>query len=361
MASIKKYAAKTAKNGYLWRVQYRDAKGTSRTKSGFTNKEQAEIWAAKNTVNLATGEWISPEDQNTKVDELWDRWWASKKTHLAPSSQKAIDASWRTHVKPQWGTTPLAQVTPIAVQDWIDTLSNKRSATITHRAVEILRGLMDDAVRFRKIKTNPVIGVRLPSRAKKKHTTITEKQLLALVDKTERYQSLLLFLGYTGARWGEATALTVGDIDVKRRRATINKSAWQTKGKIIVGSTKTSEERVIGVPQHVLDAMKPDLKGKLPNALVWTNSFGRHVTGPTRRSWFHSALDRVRAEDESFPEITPHDLRHACASILISKGASVMVVQRQLGHASAKMTLDKYAHLFEDDLDRVISSVVKLS
>lgn len=49
---------------------------------------------------------------------------------------------------------------------------------------------------------------------------------------------------------------------------------------------------------------------------------------------------------------TPHDLRHNYASLLIRSGASIKVVQRRLGHASAKTTLDTYGHLFPDEDDR---------
>jgi integrase len=48
-----------------------------------------------------------------------------------------------------------------------------------------------------------------------------------------------------------------------------------------------------------------------------------------------------------------HDLRHTAASLAISAGANVKAVQRMLGHASAAMTLDVYADLFDDDLDHV--------
>lgn len=55
--------------------------------------------------------------------------------------------------------------------------------------------------------------------------------------------------------------------------------------------------------------------------------------------------------------VTPHDLRHTAASLAISAGANVKAVQRMLGHASAAMTLDTYAELFEDDLDAVASAL----
>ena len=52
-----------------------------------------------------------------------------------------------------------------------------------------------------------------------------------------------------------------------------------------------------------------------------------------------------------------HCLRHTAASLAISSGAHVKVVQRMLGHASAAMTLDVYADLFDSDLDSVAVSM----
>jgi len=51
--------------------------------------------------------------------------------------------------------------------------------------------------------------------------------------------------------------------------------------------------------------------------------------------------------------MTPHNLRHTAASLAVSVGANVKAVQRMLGQASAAMTLDVYAVLFDDDLDAV--------
>ena len=55
--------------------------------------------------------------------------------------------------------------------------------------------------------------------------------------------------------------------------------------------------------------------------------------------------------------MTLHDLRHTAASLMVSAGANVKAVQRQLGHSSASMTLDVYADLFDDDLDSVVDAM----
>jgi integrase len=68
---------------------------------------------------------------------------------------------------------------------------------------------------------------------------------------------------------------------------------------------------------------------------------------------FAPAIAKCRKADESFPSITPHDLRHTAASLAVSADANVKAVQRMLGHAKASMTLDVYADLFDEDLDDV--------
>jgi integrase len=60
-----------------------------------------------------------------------------------------------------------------------------------------------------------------------------------------------------------------------------------------------------------------------------------------------------QAQTPEFPVITPHQLRHTCASLAISAGANVKVLQTLLGHKTATLTLDRYGHLFPDDLGSV--------
>ena len=68
---------------------------------------------------------------------------------------------------------------------------------------------------------------------------------------------------------------------------------------------------------------------------------------------FRSRVFVPAAQQIGMPGLTPHDLRHTAASLAVQAGANVKAVQRMLGHASAAMTLDVYAGLFNDDLDAV--------
>lgn len=99
---------------------------------------------------------------------------------------------------------------------------------------------------------------------------------------------------------------------------------------------------------------------------AWQDSHRLPVTGRARREEWralstgstkpgHEALLGIDlgAGARDFPRLTPHDLRHTAASLAVSAGANVKAIQRMLGHASAAMTLDTYADLFDGDLDAV--------
>jgi integrase len=87
-----------------------------------------------------------------------------------------------------------------------------------------------------------------------------------------------------------------------------------------------------------------------PDELVFNAPLG----GPVRQNNFRCrvwlpALDRLEGIVPS--DLTPHHLRHTCASLLIQRGATVKEVQTQLGHSTPTVTLNTYTHLFGDDLD----------
>lgn len=68
-------------------------------------------------------------------------------------------------------------------------------------------------------------------------------------------------------------------------------------------------------------------------------------------------MERAIARDSSFPRVTVHGLRHVAAGLMSSQGVNVSAVSRQLGHANPSETLNRYATLFDSDLDRVGSSM----
>ena len=166
---------------------------------------------------------------------------------------------------------------------------------------------------------------------------------------------LTLLLGWTGVRFGEAAALRGEAIDTLRRRTRISEAAAEVRGQTIIGTTKTHAARTIVFPAFLAQILGEYL-GTVPrDGLVFPDRVG----GPLRVTTWHRRVFTSAAQDADLvpPKLRVHDLRHTAASLQIASGAGVKLVQRQLGHLTATMTLDRYGHLFPDDLDALSSAL----
>jgi integrase len=85
-----------------------------------------------------------------------------------------------------------------------------------------------------------------------------------------------------------------------------------------------------------------------PDDLVFTAPRG----GPLREHHFGERTFKPAALRAGLPAtLRVHDLRHTAASLLIREGASIKALQKQLGHKDAVQTLNRYGHLYPDELD----------
>ena len=362
MASIKKY--ETAK-GYAWRVQYRSPDGRSRTKRGFRTKAEAQAWSDKNAVSIHDQDWIDPTAGKVTVGEVGERWLAMQ-THLKPSSSTLAHQVWSGTVKPYWGQRPVMGITRADVQAWVSGMG--RSASWTRHAHNMLAQVLDLAVDEKRIRRNPARGVKLPRRGKGVKVYWTMEQLKAFAAECGDREDLILLLGTSGLRWGEAIALRPADLDPLRGRIRVERNAAKVGNGVVLGTPKTHERRTVAVAEHVMGMLVERASHLEPDALLWEAKRGGWLKSPGHNSWFDGALKRAQAKDESMVRVTPHGLRHVAAGLLVNAGANVKAVQAQMGHASATMTLDTYSDLFDDGLDAVASAlddgfsgVVKLS
>ena len=172
--------------------------------------------------------------------------------------------------------------------------------------------------------------------------------------ENQTYRLVVLFLAYTGVRFGEMAALRVSRLDVTRRRATIAESVTVVQGKGLVwGTPKSHERRQVPIPRFLVAELRDHIAGKEPDELVFNGvRGGGPLRAPIFRAGFHVAAAAI-----GIPELHPHELRHTAASLAIASGADVKVVQQMLGHSSAAMTMDVYGHLFSDRLDEVADAL----
>jgi integrase len=192
----------------------------------------------------------------------------------------------------------------------------------------------------------------LPDKTAKRHVYLTVDDVARLAAESGQHRALVLTLAYTGIRWGEAVALRVRDVQFLRRRLSVHDNAVQLGVDHAVGRTKNRKERSVPVPQFVLDELAVQCEGRSLDDLVFGDD-GTYLPRPKSvGGWFAGAVKRAKVQ-----KITPHDLRHTCASISISSGVNVLALSRMLGHQSAKVTLDTYADLFDTDLDAVAEAL----
>jgi integrase len=363
MGSVTPYETASGKR---YRVRYRKPDHSQTDKRGFRTKKDAELFLAKTEVAKSHGEYIEASAANITVAALGVPWLASL-THLKPSALDPLQRAWRIYVEPRWGTTPISAIQFSDVQTWVSemtvgtakSLSTKpgpRSATVVLRNYGILAAILDVAVKDRKITTNRARGVALPRKVRKTHAYLTHDQVGLLAASSKDHATLVYLLAYTGLRWGEATGLRVRDVNTLKRRLTVRENAVRVNGKIIVGTPKSHASRTVPFPEFLTLELAGQCHDKASRDLVFGDG-SIHLNPPTHEGWFEAAVRRAQLSDKSFPRLTPHELRHTAASLAISAGANVKAIQRMLGHASAAMTLDVYADLFDDDLDTVAEAL----
>lgn len=351
MATIEQYQTKNGAT--LYAVRFRQPNNKQTTKRGFRTKRDAQTFANDVEVKKLTGEYIAPTMGRVTVGELAPKWLARKEKATAPSHYRTLETAWRVHVQPYWGDVAVADVDLLDVEEWITDLSDK-SATVVLRAYGVLSGILADAVKGKRLPANPAKGVEnLPRKSGKRRVYLSADDVARLADESGEHRALTLTLAYCGLRWGEAIGLRVRDVEFLRRRISVHENAVQIGVAHEVGPTKGREARSVPVPEFVLNELSVQCAGKAPGELVFATPEGRYLPRPkSSNGWFTRAVKAAGVQT-----VTPHDLRHTCASLAVSAGVNVLALARMLGHKDPSVTLRVYADLFDTDLDAVAENL----
>lgn len=359
MSSIEKY--KLADGSIRWSVRWRDEQtGSNRRKKAFRTKREASLWASELDIKTAQGTWTDPRSGRIQVNDLAEGWLAST-APLKATTRNNLNSSLQVHVLPYWGHREIGAIRKTQVRTWIASkLDEGSSVSVLERALGILRQICDQAVEDQRIVANPCENVKVPRRVHTERGFLDHRQLEALAGATttDLDATLIRFLGLSGLRWGEAAELRVKDFDTLRRRVSVTRAMAEVKGACVVSTPKSHETRSVPYPAFLAVELAALMEGRGREQLVFS------VDGETylrvsnwRRRVFYKALQVCRAEDPTIPEVTPHGLRHTAVALAISAGANIKSIQRMAGHYSAGFTLDRYGHLYEDDLEAVAVSL----
>jgi integrase len=344
-----------------WRVRWVDADGREHTKV-FDRKPDAQAYLNGLTADVQRGDYVDPRKSAETFGSVAEQWFKTK-GHRKPKTLAGYRSLLDTLVLPQWGSVPLKKISYESYSQWLGSLSvdgsqrgTALSASRITQAHQLVGAVLRYAQRTGKIAKNVTTEIKrdedLPEPTERERRYLTHAELLKLARATDRFETLTLVLGYCGLRFGEAAALRrkhVGD-----RELTVMASATAVTGQGIVETgTKTKRSRQVPIPEPVWQRLKKELPTE-SNALVFPGRNGGYLSLGEYRWAFDKGCKAVGIEG-----LVPHGLRHTTASLAISAGANVKVVQRLLGHATAAMTLDLYGHLLSDDLSGVAAALSK--
>ncbi|WP_020108288.1 site-specific integrase [Nocardia sp. 348MFTsu5.1] len=346
---------------------YVDTVGLQHTRA-FRIKAAAQGWLDSITAAVVAGTWVDRGKRTEEFGGVAQRWMLSK-AGLKPTSQAGYRCLLDTLVLPFWGDVRLVDIDFAAVQTWVSSLrqvgggsrftDRGLSASRVIQAHYIVSAVLKFAVKCGLLVRNPAEEVELPRKVESEPVFLTHVQLLRLADECVQYKSLVLVLGYCGLRVGVAIALRIGDVDLDRARIRVRRSATRVPGQgYVEGTPKNHAARTVPVPRIALGPLRATIGDRTADALVWppTAATGWLTSGALR--WvFDAAVKRCAQTCAGFPRATPHQLRHTCATLAISAGANVKVLQTLLGHKTATMTLDHYGHLMPDDLEHVANAM----
>lgn len=387
----------TRRHGYAWRVQARDDQRKMRQETFYGDDPRTVEAAARPFGQLVDRVGITEAarirdardaqsgNQVPTLAEWIDSYLdpeAGLLTGISPGTREAYRRMAAATIKPRLGELPVNEVTDLDVTRWIGWLEAQPSPrdpdqSLAMKTVRNHHGFLSQvlaAADKRGLRTgNPARGARLTRTRRSKMTVLSPSEFTTLVHFVPpAHRPLIMWLAGTGMRWGEATALTWGDIDRDARPALVHiTKAWQKPaagGGRVLGPPKTEAgERTISVPDQLLAELgRPGPGDELvfttgAGTSLWSSSFWTRVWKPA----VDAANDPKACAAMGLVSIGKrprlHDLRHSHVSWLIAAGRPLPYIQARVGHEKITTTIDVYGHLLPDaqqgDADAILTAM----
>ncbi|MBQ8567287.1 MAG: site-specific integrase [Clostridia bacterium] len=351
------------KTSKTWSVRFRtiiDGIEKQKRLSGFRTKKEAQA----GYISFVTEQDKKEKEREKKEQEksltpsdmlfsdLADKYLAHQKTRIKESSYVTIVSKINKHIIPHFKDMAIKDITPLAVLEWqhsIDHYAYKHKSSLRTQLTSIFKygeryiGIQNVMARVEPFRnTEPKKDVQCWS-----YEEFT-RFINCCEDPT--YHMFFKFLYISGCRKGEALALSWDDIDFNKCTVRINKNLTRkTNGDLykIVSPKNVSSIRTIDMPQKFLNELK-EYKSTFPcSAFVFGGDEPLKESNITR--YFKLCAEKVGNRI-----IRLHDMRHSCASLLISRGISIVAVSHRLGHKNVEQTLNTYSHLMPNEAAQMV-------
>jgi integrase len=273
----------------------------------------------------------------------------------------------RLHIIPELGRVKLRALKSRDVRrhyrEKLDSGLSPRTVQIIHT---VLRKALQQAVRDDVLPRNICDAVTAPRQTKKEMQPLTPEQAKRLLEnvREDRLRALYVLAITAGLREGELLGLRWEDVDLERKLLQVRRQLTRTRDGLSFTAPKRGKARVVRLTDMATAALEAHREaqneeraraGSLwqETGLVFTSITGTPVdVGNLTYRSFRPLLKRT-----DLPRIRFHDLRHTCATLLLSKGTHPKIVQEMLGHANISMTMDTYSHVLPDMQEKAVSAM----
>ena len=291
------------------------------------------------------------------VGEYLDRWLAvTVKGTVRTSTYERNEEIVRLHIKPSPGRVGLKKLTPAHVRGlYREKLDSGLAPATVRRIHSTLHKALSQAVSDGIVPRNAA-HVKAPRPAPEEIRPLSEDEARAFLEAArqsgERFEALYVLAITTGLRRGELLGLRWDDADLELGTLRVGRALVREGGRHTLGETKTRRgRRQINLTPRTVNALKAHRKKQLEEKMRLAGLYKDHslifasgVETPVNPENLVKRSFKPLLKKASLPEIRFHDLRHTCATLLLSRGVHPKLVQELLGHATIAMTLDTYSH-----------------
>ena len=167
-----------------------------------------------------------------------------------------------------------------------------------------------------------------------------------------RFEALYALAVTAGLRIGELLGLKWEDVDLDDETLHVRRTKSQAKSGPTFNTPKNGKGRRLRLTRRAAEALRSHKATQNAERLklgdLWEDYglvFCTHTGKPLDFRNVATASFKPLLKKAGLPDIRFHDLRHTCATLLLSRGHHPKLVQELLGHASVAMTLDRYSHV----------------
>lgn len=374
MASVRERESKGGER--TWAVLYRHG-GQQRSRT-FSNPKDADDlrelldrFGPDRTFKMLAEQ---TAERGITVRELAEKFFGYKEGEITARSLADYRRDYENWIDPFFGHRAAAFVTEIDVQEWVERdLRRKLGAKSIGDRHALLHGIFKyGAAKTRGlVPHNPCTETQLPDKGDTPPKGLRPAEWYALRDAfyqvDEDAADLALFMASTGWRIGEATALTMRNVE-DSDRLWVDMTQVNRKGMgVVPGAKSEAGFRRIDVSAECAQMIRRRLIGKGPNELVFTNDAsptGLWEPSTFRKRYWAKAVKLAGLEDR---KPTPHWLRHTHVALCYAAGMGLPEIQRRIGHEHIETTIDVYGRRLGqaptdvmDRLDRIISGNVPI-